>query len=107
MKNTHINQFYVEKNGDVHISVRLTPQSSSNKIEDIYTDNIGMKWLKVRVIAVPDNNKANLSLVKLLAKYLCVPKSGISIISGHKNRNKRLELGKPTPELLEKLFDLC
>lgn len=106
MKDTHINQFYIENRGIIQISVRLTPQSSSNKIEDIYTDASGSEWLKVRITAVPENNKANIALVKLLAKHLSIPKSGISIISGHTNRNKRLDLGKSTPELLAKLSNL-
>ena len=45
-------------------------------------------WLKVKVTAPPTDAKANDALIKFLAKQLGVAPSKLSIIRGHKSRNK-------------------
>lgn len=72
--------------------VRLTPKASHSKIGEVIEDASGQQVLKVFVTAVPENNKANEALVKLLAKHLGVSKTSIEIISGHTDRNKRIRV---------------
>ncbi len=47
----------------------------------------------VEVKAPPVEGKANKAVIKLLSEYFHVPKSRIRIISGHKSKNKIVEIG--------------
>jgi len=47
----------------------------------------------VGLISKPEKGKANLELVKKLAKHFKVPSSQIKIISGLKSRKKIVEIG--------------
>jgi uncharacterized protein (TIGR00251 family) len=48
--------------------------------------------LSVRLRAAPTDGKANDALIRLLARELRVPKSGIVIKSGHASRHKLLQI---------------
>lgn len=45
-----------------------------------------------RVTSAPENNKANLEIISLLAKHYKVPKSTITLIRGAKSKIKTFEL---------------
>lgn len=65
-----------------HIAVRVTPHARKNNVE-----KAGNK-LKVWVTAAADDGKANRAVIDLLAAWLGVRKSAISIIKGKKSRDK-------------------
>ncbi len=69
------------------LNIKLTPNSSKNEIVG-YNDD----YLKIRISAPPNENKANKKLVEFISDWLKVPKSNISIISGDKSRIKKLLL---------------
>lgn len=72
------------------ITVRVTPKASRNAVEGWAEDAAGARYLKVRLTAAPEDGKANKALLKLLAKeWGCAP-SALEIISGAKNRIKRI-----------------
>lgn len=48
--------------------------------------------LKARVRAVPDKGKANAALSKLVAGWLGVPASRVTLVSGHRARRKTLAI---------------
>lgn len=54
--------------------------------------------LKVWLTAAPTDGQANEALVAYLADQLGIAKSKVSIISGHKHRNKRVEVAGLTLE---------
>ena len=76
----------------MRIIVHLTPKASHNKIEGWALDAEGQKVLRVKVTAVPENGKANASLIKLLAKALHLPQSKITLIRGSTSRIKQLDI---------------
>jgi len=47
--------------------------------------------IKIHLKSPPEDNKANLELIKELKKLGCTA----TIISGHKSRHKKLEVSKP------------
>jgi len=47
----------------------------------------------VEVKAPPVEGKANKAVIELLSEYFDVPKSQVRIISGHKSKNKVVEIG--------------
>jgi len=74
----------INKNGVV-ISVRIMPNSSVNFVIG-YSD----EYLKLKISAVPIDNKANKELISYVSKLLNVPKSTLSLISGDKSKIKRI-----------------
>ena len=74
------------------IAIRLTPKASVNRIGEIKKLPTGEEQLMVYVTAVAEDNKANDAMCKLLAKYLHIPMSNISIIKGVKSRNKVIRI---------------
>lgn len=67
------------------------------------TDAQGAKLLKARVRAAPENGKANLALVELLADTLGVAKSAVRIVSGATARRKIVEIEGDVAQRLEAL----
>lgn len=71
------------------IRVRLTPKASRDAIEGVEETADGPA-LKARVRAVPEDGAANAAVEKLLAAWLGVPKSAVTLVSGGKSRVKML-----------------
>lgn len=67
--------------------VRVVPRAKQNKIEKISSNE-----LKVWLIAPPVNNKANFTLIKVLAEHFKVKQRQISIVGGVKSRDKRIQI---------------
>lgn len=94
---------FLQKNSDHFlIFVKVTPNSSKNKIGKIILDEKNQEYLKVNVAAVPEDGKANEEIRKFLAKILKIPKSKIEILRGEISRNKVLKIASPISSLSEK-----
>ena len=79
----------------VIVRVRLTPKSSKDMIDGIETTADGPA-LRARVRAVPSEGQANAAIERLLADWLDVPKSRVTLVSGGKSRVKSLSVsGEP------------
>lgn len=72
--------------------IKLTPNAKSDKIDGTYVDEHGLEYLKVYTTVIPEDNKANKQLIKIIAKEYGLAKSSIELIKGHKSRLKILEL---------------
>ena len=70
----------------------MAPKASRNGVGLFYEDSDGLQRLKVMVTAVPEGGKANEAVIKLLAKYLKLPKSALEIVSGALDRRKTLKI---------------
>lgn len=91
----------VDKDG-LRLSLVVIPKSSGDKIVGLQ-ETIDGERLKVKVRAVPENGKANLSVIKLLSKVLNVPKSSFEILSGHGNRRKTVKITGQSENILQAL----
>lgn len=89
--------------GGVRLAVRLTPKSAADRLLGIVTDPAGRPALKVAVTAPPEDGKANAALEKLLAKTLGLPRTTVSVVSGHASRSKLVHLAGEPPDLLARL----
>lgn len=67
--------------------VKVVPNSGRQKW---LIDKSGI--LKCYLKSIPEKGKANLELVKLVAKALRVPKSDVEIMAGATSRNKRVRV---------------
>lgn len=70
----------------MQLTIRVQPRAKRNAIE------VDGEKVTVRVTAVPENGKANDAVVALLAKRLGIAKRRISVVRGHKARDKRLDI---------------
>ena len=77
-------EFVLKNNGIINIKV--IPKSSRSGI------TVDDDTVKIKVVEVPENNKANEAVINLIHKTLKVPKSNIKILSGKSNSNKKIEI---------------
>ena len=87
----------------LRLAVRLTPKSSADRLLGVVTDDAGRSALKIAVTAVPEDGKANAALEKLLARTLGLPRTTVSVVSGHTGRAKLVHLAGSAPDLLARL----
>lgn len=76
--------------GGCILTVRVTPNAASDKIEGLAEDDAGRVFLKVRVRAVPEKGAANKAVCQVIAKALELPKSAVSVRAGDTVRIKQL-----------------
>ncbi|MDR1358509.1 MAG: DUF167 domain-containing protein [Coriobacteriales bacterium] len=74
----------------VTLAVHVRPRSAEDSVLGWSTASEGRPELLVRLSSAPTDGKANAALIKLLAKELALPKSSITIKSGHASRHKIL-----------------
>jgi len=69
------------------IMVKVKPNSKQEKVEKLSeTEYV------VHVKAPAKEGKANYAVIQLLSEHFRTPKSNISIIKGHKSRNKIIDI---------------
>jgi uncharacterized protein (TIGR00251 family) len=74
---------------DGELRLRVVPAA---KVEKLAIENGSVKiWIR----AAPEDGKANRAVAALLSKHLDLPKNAITIISGHKSRDKRVRITIP------------
>ena len=84
--------YLVEIDNKHHLYIKLTPNAKADKIGGIFIDEHNQEYLKVSTTVIPEDNKANKQLIKLIAKEYKLAKSSLKLIKGHKARLKVLEI---------------
>jgi uncharacterized protein (TIGR00251 family) len=84
------------------IAVRLTPKAGSDRIDGLAELADSRPVLAARVSSAPEDGKANTALEKLIAKALGVPRSSVSVTSGHKARLKQVRIAGNPATLLDR-----
>ena len=85
------------------LPVRLTPKSGRDKIVGVEAFG-GETVLKARVRALPEDGRANQALERLVARWLKLPPSAVSVAQGGKSRMKQI-LVEGDPETLTRLIE--
>ena len=78
--------------GCLVVTLRLTPRGGRDAIGSVEVLADGRSILTARVRAAPTDGEANAALVKLLARSLATPASGIRFIHGETSRIKTLHI---------------
>lgn len=81
----------------------MTPKASRNAVTGLADTVDGGKALKVAVTVVPEDGRANDAVIKLLSKLWHVPKSSITLVAGHTDRNKILHVAGTPADLMRRL----
>jgi uncharacterized protein (TIGR00251 family) len=74
----------------ITLRVKVTARSPASEIVGELDDGT----LKVRIAAAPERGKANQALIALLAAHFGVPRTSVTIVSGHTASLKMVRIGK-------------
>jgi uncharacterized protein (TIGR00251 family) len=84
---------------DGHLKVRVQPRAGRDDVEVVEGER-----LRVRVTVPAEGGKANEALVALLASRLRVSKGSVTIVRGHRSRDKLVDVnGLTADEVLSRL----
>ena len=78
------------------VTLRVTPRADRTEVVGRRADGV----IAVRVTAAPADGKANAAVIKALADAIGTRPSGLSLISGHTGRDKRVQVDSLTPDEL-------
>src|SRR5436190_989576 len=92
--------FFIPVVGGVQCYLRISPNSSSNKIDNLIDGEYGRKVLKISVTAQPEQGKANTMVVELLATQWKLKKSQIKVKKGKASRDKLIHISGDLKVLL-------
>lgn len=94
----------VTVSGDgVRVALRVTPRAGRDRIDGLITDGDGRAALKLSVTAAPEDGKANMAVLKLLAKAWDVPRTALSVASGAAARRKIVHVAGDGPALARRI----
>jgi uncharacterized protein (TIGR00251 family) len=79
------------------LKLRVSPGAGRSAVVGRHGD----AW-KVRVTEAPERGRANDAVLRLIADTLAVPRSAVTIVSGHGGREKIVELTGLGPGLAER-----
>ena len=83
----------VKNDREVILSLYIQPKSSRDRIAGLHDGAI-----KINITAPPVDGKANSRVIAFLARLLKVPKSAVTIISGHQGRKKKVSISGFEPD---------
>jgi uncharacterized protein YggU (UPF0235/DUF167 family) len=89
----------------LELRVRLTPKAASDDICGLAETPEGIA-IKARVRALPADGAANAAVEKLVAKWLGIPKTAVSVAHGGKSRVKVLAIRGDMSSLTQRLEHL-
>jgi uncharacterized protein (TIGR00251 family) len=84
--------------GSVSFTVRVLPRASKNEVAGVMDGA-----LKIRLLAPAVEDRANQALCAFLAELLKRPQSAVRLLSGERNRTKRIEIFGVTTQEIEAL----
>lgn len=91
--------FWQPAPGGVVIAVWVTPKAKRAAIDGVRAAADGALALAVKVTAAPDKGAANEAVERLLADLLGVPRTAVTVASGHISRHKRIRIAGDTAAL--------
>ncbi|TPX33678.1 hypothetical protein SmJEL517_g03494 [Synchytrium microbalum] len=89
------------KDGGVKISVHVKPGAKTTQVTDFGDDSVG-----IQLAAQPKEGEANQELVDFLSEVLKLKKYQVTLISGHKSREKVVRVEGMDVETVQRLLQL-
>ena len=95
--------FYQWQDKNLLLKLHVQPNAKENIIVGLHGDS-----LKIKVKALPVDNKANTEIANYLSQEFKVSKSKVELISGQTNREKRFLIKEPKelPDWFKELISL-
>lgn len=91
--------------GGIVLRVRLTPRATKDEIDGLAETAEGAA-IRARVRAVPSDGEANGALARLLAAWLGVPQSAVTLVGGGKSRLKSVAVAGETAALTRRMEEI-
>ena len=91
--------FRLAADGRITLTLHIQPGAKKTEFAGLHGDA-----LKIRLAAPPVDGKANEALIRFVADALKLPKSVVSLKSGHTSRRKVLEVQGTTAEAIAHLM---
>ena len=90
--------------GTLTFTLRIRPNAQETKFKNILEDGS----VKMDVAAPPEDNRANIELIRFLSKTFEVPREAVEIVSGDTSRMKivRIRRTAQIPGIFDDLVDL-
>lgn len=85
---------------DLIVYFKVIPNSKKN-----YIAQINNEFIKIKLTALPLENKANCALIKYLSKLFNLSKSSFEIVVGEKNRFKSVKISNFSQDKLLKILN--
>ncbi|MBZ9939296.1 DUF167 family protein [Mesorhizobium sp. BR1-1-16] len=92
--------------GGILLDIRLTPRGGRDAIDGVASLADGRIVLLARVRAVPEKGAANTALATLVADLFDLPKSAVTVASGHTARLKTLRIAGEPAALMARAAEL-
>lgn len=89
------------KDDGILVSLYIQPKSSKNQVVGIHNGAF-----KLKIKAPPVDGAANKECIKFISKEIKIPKSSITIISGHTGRQKKVLIKNKKDQTLNNLHQL-
>jgi uncharacterized protein (TIGR00251 family) len=81
-----VHPIIVSESTSLTLALKVTPRANADAVVGWCDEE--RSELSVRVTAAPEDGKANVAVIKALARSLAIPKSTIRLIRGHSSRRK-------------------
>ncbi|MGH2693577.1 MAG: DUF167 domain-containing protein [Actinomycetota bacterium] len=85
--------FVIASKGRALIEIFVQPRAAKNGLVGVHG-----RALKVKVTALPTDDRANRAVETLVAQWLGVPRARVSVVAGRASRNKRIAVVGMSPE---------
>lgn len=95
--------FFIPIADGVQCYLRISPNASGNKIDNLMDGEYGHRVLKISVTAQPEQGKANAMVIEFLAKKWKLKKSQIKVKKGENSRDKLIHISGNPEVLLQHL----
>ena len=95
--------FFRAGDGHVVVQLRLTPKGGRDALDGVAALSDGRMVLQARVRAAPDKGAANAAVEAVLARAVGVPRSAVTLVSGHTARLKSLRIDGDVAALAARL----
>ena len=92
--------------GGVEVAVRVTPRASRPALGGGVGGPGDDAWLAARVTPPPEDGRANMALIALLARALDVAPSACEVVAGNASRRKRVRVAGDVAALERRLAAL-
>ncbi len=95
--------FFIPVKDGIQCYLRINPNSITNRIDHLMDGEYGRRILKISVTALPEQGKANVMVIGLLAKQWKLKKSQIKVKKGETSRDKLIHISGDPKVLLQHL----
>lgn len=86
----------------VEVRVHLTPRAGRDEVTGVGEGAQGPE-IRARVRALPAEGEANAALARLMARFVGVAPSRVSVVAGARSRIKSVEISGASAEIAERL----